>query len=249
MLEVKDLSISFGGLKAVDQLTFTVTEGSIYGLIGPNGAGKTTVFNMISRFYTPDEGSILFLENELLDYKIHEVISLGLVRTFQNVEIIKNMSVMDNLLIGLHHQMDTNFFTEILGLAKKKEKDFHKRARDILKFLGLEDFENEIAGAQAYGIQKLIELGRTLVTNPKMIILDEPAAGMNHSETKNLGILIKRINKELGITILLVEHDMDLVMSICNQITVINFGKKIAEGTPSEIRNNIEVQKAYLGGE
>jgi len=253
LLKVQNLSISFGGLKAVDSLNFEVPQNSIYGLIGPNGAGKTTVFNCISRFYTPDEGSVMFYpeENEvdLLKLKVHEVVSKKMVRTFQNVELVKMMTVMDNLLIGLHHEIKTNFFQEALGLAKLKEKMYHDKAREVLKFLGLEKIENEIAGAQAYGVQKLIELGRTLMSEPKLIILDEPAAGMNHTETEALAVLIRRIRDELGISVLLVEHDMALVMKICEKLCVISFGKKIAEGTPEEIQNNKEVQAAYLGGE
>lgn len=253
LLKVQNLSISFGGLKAVDSLNFEVPQNSIYGLIGPNGAGKTTVFNCISRFYTPDEGSVLFYpegnEVDLLKLKVHEVVSKKMVRTFQNVELVKMMTVMDNLLIGLHHEIKTNFFEEALGLAKLKEKMYHDKAREVLKFLGLEKIENEIAGAQAYGVQKLIELGRTLMSEPKLIILDEPAAGMNHTETEALAVLIKRIRDELGISVLLVEHDMALVMKICEKLCVISFGKKIAEGTPEEVQNNKEVQAAYLGGE
>lgn len=253
LLKVQNLSISFGGLKAVDSLNFEVPQNSIYGLIGPNGAGKTTVFNCISRFYTPDEGSVMFYpdgnEVDLLKLKVHEVVSKKMVRTFQNVELVKMMTVMDNLLIGLHHEIKTNFFEEALGLAKLKEKMYHEKAREVLKFLGLEKIENEIAGAQAYGVQKLIELGRTLMSDPKLIILDEPAAGMNHTETEALAVLIKRIRDELGISVLLVEHDMALVMKICERLCVISFGKKIAEGTPEEVQNNKEVQAAYLGGE
>jgi len=253
LLKVQNLSISFGGLKAVDSLDFEVPQNTIYGLIGPNGAGKTTVFNCISRFYTPDEGSVMFYpdgnEVDLLKLKVHEVVSKKMVRTFQNVELVKMMTVMDNLLIGLHHEIKTNFFQEALGLAKLKEKMYHDRAREVLKFLGLEKIENEIAGAQAYGVQKLIELGRTLMSEPKLIILDEPAAGMNHTETEALAVLIRRIRDELGISVLLVEHDMALVMKICEKLCVISFGKKIAEGTPEEIQNNKEVQAAYLGGE
>ncbi|MBS4537606.1 ABC transporter ATP-binding protein [Clostridium sp. D2Q-11] len=255
ILTVKDLSISFGGLKAVDSLSFEVKQNSIYGLIGPNGAGKTTVFNCISRFYTPDEGEIIFRndtkEHNLLEYKTYQVIEKGLVRTFQNVELVKTMTVLDNILIGLHSKTKGNIFTEGLRLpgVKKEEERVKDKVMKIIEFLGLTGLENHLAASQPYGIQKLIELGRTLVSEPKLIILDEPAAGMNHSETEELAKLIKRIRDELNITILLVEHDMSLVMEVCEKICVINFGKKIAEGSPLEIQENIEVQKAYLGGE
>ncbi|MFZ5968123.1 MAG: ABC transporter ATP-binding protein [Bacillota bacterium] len=253
ILKVENLSISFGGLKAVDDLSFEIEKNSIFGLIGPNGAGKTTVFNCVSRFYTPDEGKVIFRSNgediDLLKVHVHEIITPGMVRTFQNVELVKEMSVIDNLLIGLHCKIHTNIFEEVLGMGKSKERKSREKARDVLSFLGLEAYEDEKAGVQPYGVQKLIELGRTLMSDPKLIILDEPAAGMNHNETQDLAVLIKRIRDELGITILLVEHDMGLVMGICEKICVISFGKKIAEGTPAEIKANAKVQEAYLGGE
>lgn len=252
LLDVKNLSIAFGGLKAVDQLNFTVNEGEIYGLIGPNGAGKTTVFNCISRFYTPDEGSVLFESKkgsiDVTHLPVHKVIDTGLVRTFQNVELIKGLTIMDNLLIGMHHNMSGNLITNILGLGRKSEVAFRQRASEVLEFLGLAGMEHEIAGAQSYGTQKLIELGRTLMSEPTLIILDEPAAGMNHVETEKLASLIKRIRDDLKITILLVEHDMNLVMDICDRLCVISFGKKIAEGVPDAIKVNKDVQAAYLGG-
>ncbi|MGF7058570.1 ABC transporter ATP-binding protein [Brassicibacter mesophilus] len=261
ILKVENLSISFGGLKAVDNLSFEVEENNIYGLIGPNGAGKTTVFNCISRFYTPDEGKITFrprVKNEerfeeynLLDYKVHQIIEKGLARTFQNVELVKQMTVLENLMIGLHTKTRGGILAQGLGLSniRKEEKLIKERALEILEFLGIKGIENQLAASQPYGIQKLVELGRTLVSEPKLIILDEPAAGMNHSETEELADLIRRIRDQFGITILLVEHDMGLVMNTCEKICVINFGKKIAEGTADEIQNNPSVQEAYLGKE
>lgn len=254
LLKVENLTIGFGGLVAVDQLSFEVAPKSIYGLIGPNGAGKTTVFNCISRFYTPDEGRVTLAVDpahpvDLLKLEVHQVIHHGMVRTFQNVELIKTMTVIDNLLIGLHSQMKTKLIGDLTGYNRRRDQVYRDKARAILKFLGLEALENEMAGAQPYGVQKLIELGRTLVGDPKLIILDEPAAGMNHTETDELTKLILRIRDELGVTILLVEHDMALVMSLCERICVISFGKKIAEGSPEEIRNNPLVQEAYLGKE
>lgn len=255
LLNIENLSISFGGLKAVDSLSFKVKEKSIYGLIGPNGAGKTTVFNCISRFYTPDEGKVELFTGEnntavdLLKLETHQVINAGMVRTFQNVELIKTMTVIDNLLIGLHSQMKTGLLGDLTGYNRRRDKVFREKAMGILKFLDLEAIAHEYAGSQPYGIQKLIELGRTLVGDPKLIILDEPAAGMNHTETEALAMLIRRIRDELGVTILLVEHDMALVMSLCEEICVLSFGKKIAEGSPEAIRSNPLVQEAYLGKE
>lgn len=251
LLKVNHLSIGFGGLMAVDDLSFEVAPKTIYGLIGPNGAGKTTVFNCISRFYTPDKGAVSFSPNgeaiDLLKLEVHQVVRQGMVRTFQNVELIKTMSVIDNLLVGLHSHMKMSFAGDLLGFNHRRDEQYREKAREILRFLGLEAIEHEMAGSQPYGVLKLIELGRTLVSEPKLIILDEPAAGMNHTETQALADLIRRIRDELGVTILLVEHDMALVMALCERICVISFGKKIAEGTPEEIRNNPLVQEAYLG--
>lgn len=251
LLKVSNLSIGFGGLLAVDDLSFEVAPKTIYGLIGPNGAGKTTVFNCISRFYTPDKGAVSFAPGgeaiDLLKLEVHQVVRQGMVRTFQNVELIKTMSVIDNLLVGLHSHMKMSFVGDLLGFNHRRDEQYREKAREILRFLGLEAIEHEMAGSQPYGVLKLIELGRTLVSEPKLIILDEPAAGMNHTETQALADLIRRIRDELGVTILLVEHDMALVMALCERICVISFGKKIAEGTPEEIRNNSLVQEAYLG--
>lgn len=252
ILKIENLSISFGGLKAVDNLSFEVEENSIYALIGPNGAGKTTVFNCISRFYTPDEGRIIFnSDKNLLKYRVHQIIGLGLVRTFQNVELFKNMTVLDNLIIGQHSVTKGNIFAQGLNLpiVRNEEKRIRERAIEIMGFLGIRDIENQQGSAQPYGVQKLIELGRALISNPKLIILDEPAAGMNEAETQELSKIIRKIRDEFGTTILLVEHDMGLVMDISDKICVINFGKKIAEGTPKEIQNNPAVQEAYLGRE
>lgn len=261
ILKVENLSISFGGLKAVDNLSFQVEEKSIFGLIGPNGAGKTTVFNCISRFYTPDEGQIVFspmiednknekrIKYNLLDYKIHEVIGKGLARTFQNVLLVKNMTVLENIMLGEHSRTKGSVLAEGFNLPFicREEQRVKEKALEILDFLGIKSIAYELAASQPYGIQKLIELGRALVSEPKLIILDEPAAGMNNAETEGLAKLIQRIRDEFNITVLLVEHDMGLVMNICEKICVINFGKKIAEGTPEEIKNNPQVQEAYLG--
>lgn len=252
ILKIENLTINFGGLKAVDNLSFEVEENSIYALIGPNGAGKTTVFNCISRFYTPDKGNIIFCSNiNLLKYQVHQVIGLGLVRTFQNVELFKNMTVLENLIIGQHTSTKGGIIAQGLNLpfVQKEEKRLREKAIEIMDFLGIKGIENQLGTAQPYGVQKLIELGRALISEPKMIILDEPAAGMNDKETEALAALIRKIRDEFGVTILLVEHDMRLVMDISDRICVINFGKKIAEGTPSEIQNNPDVQDAYLGKE
>lgn len=255
-LKIENLSIAFGGLKAVDNLSFSINEGEIYGLIGPNGAGKTTVFNCITQFYRPDEGKVLFTKKDgdvinLVGEKTHNIIKLGLVRTFQNVELIQELSLLDNLLVGAHIEFETGIIAQALRLkkAKKEEAEIREKALSILKFLELEDKKDELASGQPYGVLKKIELGRTLMSHPRMIILDEPAAGLNEIETNNLAELIRLIRDEYKCSILLVEHDMRLVMNICDRICAISFGKKLAEGTPKEIQSNKEVQEAYLGKE
>lgn len=253
-LKIENLSIAFGGLKAVDNLSFSINEGEIYGLIGPNGAGKTTVFNCITQFYKPDEGKVFFTKKDgsvvdLVGQKTHDIIKLGLVRTFQNVELIQELSLLENLLVGAHIEFKTGIISQALRLKKavKEEEKLREKALNILKFLELEDKKDELASGQPYGVLKKIEVGRTLMSHPSMIILDEPAAGLNDTETKKLAELIRSIRDEYKCNVLLVEHDMRLVMDICDRICAINFGKKLAEGTPEEIQSNKEVQEAYLG--
>jgi branched-chain amino acid transport system ATP-binding protein len=256
ILKVENLSIAFGGLKAVDDLSFSINDGEIYGLIGPNGAGKTTVFNCITQFYRPNEGLVLFTKKDgevinLVGEKTHSIIKLGLVRTFQNVELIQELSLLDNLLVGAHIEFETGILSQAFRLKKavKEEKELKEKALKILEFLDIEDRKDELAGGQPYGVLKKIELGRTLMGHPKLIILDEPAAGLNDTETKKLAELIQSIRDNYKCSVLLVEHDMRLVMNICDRICAINFGKKLAEGTPKEIQSNKEVQEAYLGKE
>lgn len=263
ILSVRDLTMSFGGLKAVDGLSMDIPAGSIFGLIGPNGAGKTTAFNCISRFNEPDRGEIIFRptvtekqdkaveEINLLDYKVHDVIGTGLARTFQNVEIFWSLTVMENIILGIHCKTKGNFFAQGLNIpsVRKEEKRIREKAQSVMEFLGIAHLADQYANAQPYGIQKLIELARALLSEPKLLILDEPAAGMDQTETEELSKVIKRIKEQYGMTILMVEHDMSLVMDICDRICVINFGKKLAEGTPTEIQNNPAVQEAYLGKE
>jgi branched-chain amino acid transport system ATP-binding protein len=256
LLKVDNLSMKFGGLKAIDDLSFEVKKGEIFGLIGPNGAGKTTVFNCITRFYTPTTGTIYFSnrKNETIklnDVKVHNVIKQGIIRTFQNVELIWELSVLDNLLVAGHTLYHTNFFGHILNLPRLKHEEIimRKKALEILKKLNLEAYQHALPLGLPYGILKRIELARTLMINPSLIILDEPAAGLNDVEKVELAQTIKKIQKEYDATIFLVEHDMGLVMGICDTICAISFGKKLAIGTPSEIQQNQLVKEAYLGGE
>ncbi|GEK89375.1 amino acid/amide ABC transporter ATP-binding protein 1, HAAT family (TC 3.A.1.4.-) [Alkalibacterium putridalgicola] len=255
-LKIEDVSIAFGGLKAVDNLSFAIERHEIFGLIGPNGAGKTTIFNCITQFYKADSGSIHFInakgkETDLMDLSVHEIIDEGIVRTFQNVELIRELSIMDNVLIGAHHVMKQPLLGQLFNrkAIRKDEAESREKAEKILAFLDIEHLKDLIAGSQPYGVQKKVEIARTLMSDPELIILDEPAAGLNDTETKELAMRIKQIRETYQTTILLVEHDMRLVMDICDHICAISFGKRIAVGTPKEIQSNPEVQKAYLGEE
>lgn len=254
VLKINNLSIAFGGLKAVDNLSFDIKEKEIFGLIGPNGAGKTTVFNCITQFYKPNSGSIFFVANDntvqdLLKHEVHEIINFGLVRTFQNVELIKELSILDNVLVGAHIDFKANIIEQALRLprAKKEEKALREEATRILKSLGIEERKDLITGGQPYGILKKVELARALMCRPKLIILDEPAAGLNDTETIQLSSMIRTIRDEFKCSVLLVEHDMRLVMDVCDRICAISFGKFLALGTTKEIQQNKDVQAAYLG--
>ena len=256
LLSVKGLKMYFGGLKAVDDLTFDVKKGEIFGLIGPNGAGKTTVFNCITRFYDATDGEMYF-ENkygdvvDLRDYKVHDIILQGIGRTFQNIELVKEISVLDNLLIASTRSYRSGLFAHALGLPmlKREEKMLREKAIHILKFMGLESYAGWLAFGLPYGILKKVEIARALMADAKLIIMDEPAAGLNDSETADLTKTIRRIRDEFGLTILLVEHDMGLVMNVCDTVCAISFGQMLAMGTTEEIQKNKAVQEAYLGVE
>ena len=255
-IKINGLKMYFGGLKAVDDLNFDIKRGEIFSLIGPNGAGKTTVFNCITQFYKPTDGEVyinnkLGVTKRLNDYKVHDIINQGIARTFQNVELITELTVFENLLVGSHSLFQTNFLQHMFKTPKARieEKILQMRAYTILKRLNLTEYMFSYPQGLPYGTLKRVELARALMTNPEIIILDEPAAGLNEVETKELAQLIKELNVEFELTIFLVEHDMSLVMDISDRICVISFGKMLAIGDPIEIQKNPIVQEAYLGGD
>ena len=249
MLEVQNLSMRFGGLLAVDGVNLDVQEHEIVSVIGPNGAGKTTVFNCLSGFYTPTGGKILFEGKEVQGKPDYKISRLGMVRTFQHVRLFNQMTVVENLLVAQHRHLNTNL---LAGLVKTpsyrdKEKKSLDRAAYWLDRVGLLDLANRDAGNLAYGQQRRLEIARCMVTEPKLLLLDEPAAGLNPAETKDLNQLIVSLKEDYNVSVLLIEHDMSLVMDISDRITVINQGRPLASGTPTEVRQNDDVIKAYLG--
>ena len=252
VLKTENLGISFGGLKAVQDLNLEIREGQLYGLVGPNGGGKTTVFNMITGVYKPTTGKF-WLDGEKLTGKKQETINpKGIARTFQNIRLFNNMTVISNVLVGLHNQPEfkCSMLSSILRLPRhfKTEKAMRDRAKEILRIVGLEEERNNLSCNLPYGKQRKLEIARARATNPKLLCLDEPAAGMNPHETEELMDIIRHISSEYKITILLIEHDMKFVSGLCDEITVLNFGTVLAQGTPDVALNDPEVIKAYIGG-
>ena len=252
VLKTENLGISFSGLKAVQNLDLEIKEKQLYGLVGPNGAGKTTVFNMITGVYKPTTGKF-FLDGEDLTGKGQEAINhKGIARTFQNIRLFNNMTVIRNVLVGLHNQKEfkCSMVESIFRLPRhfKTEKAMRERAKEILRVVGLEDERNNLSCNLPYGKQRKLEIARALATNPKLLCLDEPAAGMNPNETADLMSIVRRIRDEFNVTILLIEHDMKFVSGLCDEITVLNFGTVLAQGTPEVALNDPEVIKAYIGG-
>lgn len=249
MLDVKNLSISFGGLKAVDDFSITIEKGQLYGLIGPNGAGKTTIFNLLTGVYKPDGGRILLDGKDITGHKTIQINQAGIARTFQNIRLFKELSVLDNVKVGLHNHHKYSTLSGILRLPSyyKVEKEMDERAMELLKVFDLDKEFDYKASNLPYGKQRKLEIARALATEPKLLLLDEPAAGMNPNETAELMKTIRFVRDHFDMTVLLIEHDMKLVSGICERLTVLNFGHMLAEGPTSEVLSNPEVIKAYLG--
>jgi branched-chain amino acid transport system ATP-binding protein len=245
----KNLTMKFGGLVAVNDFNITLKRGEIVGLIGPNGAGKTTVFNMVAGYYEPTEGTITFSKNIINGKKANEITKLGIARTFQNIRLFTELSVIENVMIAYHCRVKSTFLGAVLRfpLYRREEKMMHEGAMNILEEVGLASLAKERSDSLPYGQQRRLEIARALATGPELLLLDEPAAGMNPQETQDLVDLVLRIRDNHGLTVFLIEHDMKFVMQICERMKVIDYGTTIAEGTPEEIQNNERVIKAYLG--
>lgn len=249
ILEVKNLSKNFGGLMANRELDMEVEEGEIRGVIGPNGAGKTTFFNVISGVYKPSGGTIKFDGTLISNLSSDKIARLGVVRTFQRVALFPDFTVLENVNIGRHLHARENLVSSIFGLTRQKEEENLEKSREIVEFLGMGEHQNELASNLPYGLQRALNVAIALATEPRLLMLDEPVAGMNPTETAEMTRIIRLIRDEVGMTVMLVEHDMRTVMNLCDKITVIDFGEKLAEGLPQEIQSNKDVIEAYLGAE
>lgn len=249
LLQTTNVVKRFGGLTAVNKMTFSVDAGKIVSIIGPNGAGKTTFFNSLTGIYKPEEGQILFKDQSLIGFRPDEVAATGIARTFQNIRLFGSMTVIENILVGMHIQLKQGPVDTLFRSKKfnEEERDAENRAKDLMAYVGLKNVGNELARNLPYGGQRRIEIARALAANPTLLLLDEPTAGMNPNESEDAIKLFRRIRDEKGITILMIEHDMRVVMGISEHITVMDYGEKIAEGSPQDIRSNQRVIEAYLG--
>ncbi|MBN8903601.1 MAG: ABC transporter ATP-binding protein [Rhodospirillales bacterium 69-11] len=251
LFRAENLSVRFGGIRAVDSVTFDVRRGEVFSIIGPNGAGKTTIFNLISRIYNSTEGKLTFDEHDITRIPPHRIAGLGIARTFQNIELFANASLLQNLLIGRHCHAATGILAQMgfLPSARRDELRHREKAEDVIAFLGLERYRDTLIANLPYGVRKVVELGRALCTEPKLLLLDEPSSGLNVEETEGMGFWIEDIKKDLGITVIMVEHDMSLVNQVSDRVMALNYGKVLSMGSPREVQSDPEVIRAYLGGE
>jgi len=249
ILLVEDVRLSFAGVRAIDGVSFTVGRRELFAIIGPNGAGKTSIFNVLSGVYRPQSGRVVFDGTDLLGRRPHQIAALGMARTFQNVELFANLTVLDNLMLGRHHHLDYGTFAALawVGRARRAEIAARERVEEIIDFLELEQWRRLPVGLLPYGVQKRVELGRALAMEPKLLLLDEPVAGMNVEETEDMARFILDIRDELRIPVLLVEHDMGLVMDLADRVMVVDFGRPVATGTPERVQHDPDVIRAYLG--
>ena len=248
-LKAENLCLQFGGLKAVDAVSFEVEKGEIFTIIGPNGAGKTSIFNMISRFYQPTSGRLFFDGRDITDAPAHRIAEMGIARTFQNIELFENASVLGNLLVGRHCHATTRLWEEILFLPKvrRAETEHRRRVEEVIEFLALEAHRDKIIAGLSYGVRKVVELARALCSQPKLILLDEPSSGLNVEETDDMAFWIRDLKDEAGITVLMVEHDMSLVARVSDRVLALNYGRVLALGSPAEVQGHPDVIAAYLG--
>jgi branched-chain amino acid transport system ATP-binding protein len=249
--KAEGIAIRFGGIRAVDNVSFEVNEGEVFSIIGPNGAGKTTIFNLISRIYPPTDGKLIFLDQEITHTPAHRIAGLGIARTFQNIELFANASVLQNLLIGRHCHAHTSLLSQLCFLPGERRAEIAHREKveDVIKFLELQRYRDTLIANLPYGVRKIVELGRALCTEPKLLLLDEPSSGLNVEETEVMGFWIEDIKKDLGITVIMVEHDMSLVSAVSDRVMALNYGKVLALGTAAEVQRDPEVVRAYLGSE
>ncbi len=249
LFEAKDVAVQFGGIRAVDGVSFAVEKGKVFTIIGPNGAGKTTLFNLISRIYDPSQGALYFEGGEITKVPPHSVAALGIARTFQNIELFEHATVLQNLLLGRHAHRKSNLVSEIFFTpsVRRMEVQHREKAEEIIDFLDLEHYRDSLIAGLPYGVRKVVELGRALCTEPKLLLLDEPSSGLNTEETEDMAFWIQDIKNDLGITVLMVEHDMALVSEVSDEVLALNYGKVLATGSPREVQEHPEVVKAYLG--
>ncbi len=249
LFEVKNVTVSFGGVKALNDVSFSVNKGEIFTIIGPNGAGKSTLFNVISRIYEPSKGQIYFNEENISKTKPHNISRLGIARTFQNLELFENATVLQNLLLGRHIFKKTNLLSEIFFTPKSRQQEYEYRLKveEVIDFLDLQHYRDTLINGLPYGVRKNVELARALCTDPQLLLLDEPSSGLTNEETIDLGFWMKDIQSILGITIIMIEHDMSFVNKVSDRILALNYGKILATGLPDEIKNNADVKQAYMG--